>query len=1342
MESVIKYPTDGDEIVIYPKDSKNLKCHIYPGTEVFFTECHICYHKILGGLEDIAEHTKSREHIENKHTLMSFLNINNIQGGSTEPELNDNNETKYFIESGKKSDEHVVQVLELPRGTPKHEGRVFHWCNLCKIRVPNDCTADEHLKSVLHTENSRDTLEVTVLPHHNSGEENEVEKSFTGIFLKLTWKVCAICDQRKLLDDDAVREHVKGWPHRYKLWSLSEAQLEALSVEHLPEKFESIPNSKQKLLCTVCKSKVKIKRLDGHTRKCHVQDMNVEVKLGEEKTTEETKKNLEEGKPEDLLKVSGGNDKVTDKRDKSPRQFPVRLSALPLGSKNSENTTAKRLISSFCLDNQKDSVSSPLSFKLNSNNIRRRSLSNVYCWDGGIRNGSSKEDKENEAEINAELKFGDERNYDKYIALSTSRKGVPIEIMLQYHYVGDTIDYIECKICDTKIRETPHTPATLEYLQHSNSEEHRYNENAFIDSWKSSVSSRAAISAAPPESAEKKNPKESSNNETLPQSIRNVFCEICNCIITGGYWNVNAHRNSKEHKQNEAKINSELEFRDERRDDKDIVPSPPPKSAWNGVPIEIMVQYHYVGDTIDYIECKICDIKIRETRHTPATLEYLQHSNSEEHKYNENVFLDSWKSSASSYAAVAAAPPQSAENKREKKKAHKTIPCQVCGENFTKGSLHEHMTEHFWKRFLKPSLENLEESTDNTHEENVNGELKPVDLVTGEDESDGDSSHSLIANSPAKKVTSSAHFRTKPLDIELDSGPNIYEINDQRIKHIQLGVLLSFTIDIDNIYCLVCQKCIKNSLQNFYEHLSSLHHLKYLQNMINDHQKFKDFPDQFSDLALAEEYMEEVSEEEVKCHACGFSIPNNSCKLSNHINDPTHAKQWALLESNKKEVFHALHSRMQSNFYNVRRYWCVFCRTISIVEIEFREHLRDKGHLKKIKQYENETLIFDYCAICASLWYGVLHTFSYHSQCKMHKDAAYHNYYMVNKLPESAEKLLYAVEDNIEKILAEVNARRIDEKKKEDQVIRDLKKISKQRYPRVEAYPFGSRVNGLGGANSDLDIFLDCSTGKCPVYAGENSSDKQVLDRLVNIKKCLEGDPQTWFINRLVEDCRVPIITITHRFTGIECDISATNGLTVENTKIIGAYCNNYPNCRKLIIFLRNWMVYCELTGVNGINSYTIAWLVIYFLQVVSILPTIFELIDSNKASNIVAGWETGVLIDFEPRRTDQSFRELLTQFFKFYASFDYRNNVICPLLGEPVKKTLFSNPNELPSAMKPYLNSLNGENGVPFRVDSVLCLQDPFDLAHNLCKAVKKLTVYKLQTFCTLSAQTLDKNS
>uniref|UniRef100_A0A0C9RP81 Tut1_2 protein n=1 Tax=Fopius arisanus TaxID=64838 RepID=A0A0C9RP81_9HYME len=1183
MESVIKYPTDGDEIVIYPKDSKNLKCHIYPGTEVFFTECHICYHKILGGLEDIAEHTKSREHIENKHTLMSFLNINNIQGGSTEPELNDNNETKYFIESGKKSDEHVVQVLELPRGTPKHEGRVFHWCNLCKIRVPNDCTADEHLKSVLHTENSRDTLEVTVLPHHNSGEENEVEKSFTGIFLKLTWKVCAICDQRKLLDDDAVREHVKGWPHRYKLWSLSEAQLEALSVEHLPEKFESIPNSKQKLLCTVCKSKVKIKRLDGHTRKCHVQDMNVEVKLGEEKTTEETKKNLEEGKPEDLLKVSGGNDKVTDKRDKSPRQFPVRLSALPLGSKNSENTTAKRLISSFCLDNQKDSVSSPLSFKLNSNNIRRRSLSNVYCWDGGIRNGSSKEDKENEAEINAELKFGDERNYDKYIALSTSRKGVPIEIMLQYHYVGDTIDYIECKICDTKIRETPHTPATLEYLQHSNSEEH---------------------------------------------------------------------------------------------------------------------------------------------------------------KYNENVFLDSWKSSASSYAAVAAAPPQSAENKREKKKAHKTIPCQVCGENFTKGSLHEHMTEHFWKRFLKPSLENLEESTDNTHEENVNGELKPVDLVTGEDESDGDSSHSLIANSPAKKVTSSAHFRTKPLDIELDSGPNIYEINDQRIKHIQLGVLLSFTIDIDNIYCLVCQKCIKNSLQNFYEHLSSLHHLKYLQNMINDHQKFKDFPDQFSDLALAEEYMEEVSEEEVKCHACGFSIPNNSCKLSNHINDPTHAKQWALLESNKKEVFHALHSRMQSNFYNVRRYWCVFCRTISIVEIEFREHLRDKGHLKKIKQYENETLIFDYCAICASLWYGVLHTFSYHSQCKMHKDAAYHNYYMVNKLPESAEKLLYAVEDNIEKILAEVNARRIDEKKKEDQVIRDLKKISKQRYPRVEAYPFGSRVNGLGGANSDLDIFLDCSTGKCPVYAGENSSDKQVLDRLVNIKKCLEGDPQTWFINRLVEDCRVPIITITHRFTGIECDISATNGLTVENTKIIGAYCNNYPNCRKLIIFLRNWMVYCELTGVNGINSYTIAWLVIYFLQVVSILPTIFELIDSNKASNIVAGWETGVLIDFEPRRTDQSFRELLTQFFKFYASFDYRNDVICPLLGEPVKKTLFSNPNELPSAMKPYLNSLNGENGVPFRVDSVLCLQDPFDLAHNLCKAVKKLTVYKLQTFCTLSAQTLDKNS
>lgn len=42
-----------------------------------------------------------------------------------------------------------------------------------------------------------------------------------------------------------------------------------------------------------------------------------------------------------------------------------------------------------------------------------------------------------------------------------------------------------------------------------------------------------------------------------------------------------------------------------------------------------------------------------------------------------------------------------------------------------------------------------------------------------------------------------------------------------------------------------------------------------------------------------------------------------------------------------------------------------------------------------------------------------------------------------------------------------------------------------------------------------------------------------------------------WRIKEVIADCRIPIIKVVHQPTNIDCDISFTNGLAVENTKLV-----------------------------------------------------------------------------------------------------------------------------------------------------------------------------------------------
>lgn len=122
-----------------------------------------------------------------------------------------------------------------------------------------------------------------------------------------------------------------------------------------------------------------------------------------------------------------------------------------------------------------------------------------------------------------------------------------------------------------------------------------------------------------------------------------------------------------------------------------------------------------------------------------------------------------------------------------------------------------------------------------------------------------------------------------------------------------------------------------------------------------------------------------------------------------------------------------------------------------------------------------------------------------------------------------------------------------------------------------------------------------------------------------------------------------------------------------------------------------------------------------------------------------ILGWETGVGNIVPIDVPELSTHTLLLGFFEYYGDFDYMHDVICPLLGETCRKEFFTEvSSSLPNTMKLYIEQLQTAKPEYFRIDSSMCVQDPFDLSHNLTKAVPILTLNRFKQYCKESATML----
>ncbi|XP_043518732.1 uncharacterized protein LOC122533255 [Frieseomelitta varia] len=535
----------------------------------------------------------------------------------------------------------------------------------------------------------------------------------------------------------------------------------------------------------------------------------------------------------------------------------------------------------------------------------------------------------------------------------------------------------------------------------------------------------------------------------------------------------------------------------------------------------------------------------------------------------------------------------------------------------------------------------------------------------------------------------------------------------EKLNNIKINLRLIMPYDSTHFYCIACNQKVPEELYFVYEHICLQQHKMQINQIKKDINCDK----------LSSQYMKEISKYEVKCYPCGNFVKNDMSYFTSHIKEKCHREKHEKLTKVIDAIFDSISQDVNNLWYSIQRFCCALCSERFDHKIEFVKHI-DKQHSPLL-----EDQIFDFCIPCTVLWLGNEDCYTKHCNDKLHKYLLKSKDFMIEDFPDSIKEILIQA-DEVSNVLFQ-QSDLLDSVPQE--IKQSLEYSLKSVYPTIKVFVFGSRVTGLALVDSDIDIYLDCNN----TYNQEVGDDKLAESYLRTIKERLPKNE--WEIREIVEKTRIPIMKLTYKRNGLHCDISVTNGLSVENSKLIRSFNDAYLPCRKLILFVKKWLSNFNLPGRHGLINYALSCLVIFYLQTESYLPSVAELIKEKNNSKLISGWETGVAQPKDNNKSEQPISTLLLGFFKFYANFDYRHYIICPLMGKLVAKKDFTDIKMLPEEMKPYINYLQtSEKPQYFRIDSPLCVQDPFDLSHNLTKAVTNITLKYFKQYCQDSSSFL----
>ncbi|GJQ74416.1 hypothetical protein Trydic_g21287 [Trypoxylus dichotomus] len=452
------------------------------------------------------------------------------------------------------------------------------------------------------------------------------------------------------------------------------------------------------------------------------------------------------------------------------------------------------------------------------------------------------------------------------------------------------------------------------------------------------------------------------------------------------------------------------------------------------------------------------------------------------------------------------------------------------------------------------------------------------------------------------------------------------------------------------------------------------------------------------------------------CECCSKKLKNDIISIKEHLDSDNHLSLSKVPR-------------------NKMKYFCEICNKHYSMESSWDNHLIDLTHTARFNNLgkTRKERITEYeCSNCNLVIFGDEISLQRHNtgyQKKKVKELV---------LPKPVLQLLTSksyIEGNSKDLLIEAN-NASQNQDKERQVCVALVKVLKEKFPMCKAYPFGSRVTGLGYCDSDLDVFLDIGD----MYQGSHHQGADEQAGIVNVvAKTLEKHKKSFSDINKVAGARTPIVQVFHKESNIDCDISFRHGLSVENTAFIRLCLDLQTILRPTMLYLKEWYA---VTNITGISSYALTMLMIFYLQTTGYLLSVKELrvINAEKGT-VIDGWETIKYTLSLQRmkeyinRCDYTVAQLMENFFEYYAKFDFEKWVVCPLMGFLVEKSHFNgNGAALPVEMEKYVEKLKNRDPEYFRNLTPICVQDPFDLSHNVTKACSRDMQKKFQAYCSLS--------
>lgn len=266
---------------------------------------------------------------------------------------------------------------------------------------------------------------------------------------------------------------------------------------------------------------------------------------------------------------------------------------------------------------------------------------------------------------------------------------------------------------------------------------------------------------------------------------------------------------------------------------------------------------------------------------------------------------------------------------------------------------------------------------------------------------------------------------------------------------------------------------------------------------------------------------------------------------------------------------------------------------------------------------------------------------------------------------------------------------------------------------------FGSVMTGLSVNCSDIDICLRFGDGDVPP---KDMTPKEVILKVEEVlRKCSMAKRV-----QAIVTAKVPIVKFQLRMrTGemIDADISYYNILAIYNTALLREYTLWTPDSRfaKLALFIKRWAKYCDIGDASrgSLSSYAHIILLISYLQNCDppVLPRLQEdFRNDNDEKRLVDNWNTsyaqveGELLQNWPKNKETC-AQLLIGYFDYYSRYDFRNFVV------QCRREMI-------------LSKMEKEWPRP------LCVEDPFDLGHNLSSGVtKKMFVFIMKVFISSRA-------